>query len=149
MTKNVAMCAPTTPLRLVAQLMTDHDCSAIPIVESGRLVGLVTDRDITCRAVARGVNAVKAPASTAMSHCIIAVGPDEPLDRAVQLMEENAIHHLAVIDRTGTLVGVIAQSDLGRRLTNREFGELARRTSIRDRQADREVSPLVRRSERA
>ena len=149
MTKNLAICAPTTPLRLVAQLMSDHDCSAIPIVDSGKLAGLVTDRDIACRAVARGMNAAEVPASAAMSRCIIAVGPDEPLDRAIELMEDNGIHHLAVVDRTGTLIGILAQSDLGRRLTNREFGELARRTSIRDRRIDRDISPLVRRSERA
>lgn len=149
MTKNPATCAPATSLRLVAQLMTDHDCAAIPIVDSGRLVGLVTDRDITCRAVAFGANVPDLPASSVMSPCVIAIDVDDPLDRAIELMEENAIHHLPVIDRTGSLLGVLAQSDLGRRLTNREFGELARKTSIRDRRTDRESSPLVRRSDRA
>jgi CBS domain-containing protein len=52
MTRSPASCEPTTPLRLVAQLMMDHECAAIPVTESGRLVGIVTDRDIACRAVA-------------------------------------------------------------------------------------------------
>lgn len=146
MTKNPTTCAPATSLRLVAQLMLDHDCAAIPVVESGRLAGIVTDRDITCRGVARGVDTANAPAARVMSPCVIAVGPDEPLDKAISLMEQNALHHLAVIDAGGALLGVLAQSDIGRRITNREFGELARKTSIRDRRNDRENLPLVRRN---
>lgn len=146
MTRNPATCAPATSLRLVAQLMADHDCSSIPIVDSGRLVGVVTDRDISCRAVARGVDAATLPASAVMSPCVIAVGPDEPLERAIDLMEVNSIHHLAVIGGDGSLIGVLAQSDIGRRLTNREFGQLARKTSIRSRRSDRETSAVVRRN---
>jgi len=145
MTRNPTTCAPATSLRLVAQLMNDHDCAAIPIVDSGRLVGLVTDRDIACRAVARGGEAPTLPASSIMSPCVIAVGPDEPLEKAINLMEENVIHHLAVIGRDGSLIGMIAQSDVGRRLTNREFGELVRKTSIRDRHDDREIQAVMRR----
>ena len=48
-------------------------------------------------------------------------------------MSENRIHHLPVITAEGHVVGMVAQSDLGRRMTNREFGEMARRTSIRTR----------------
>jgi CBS domain-containing protein len=125
--------------------MNDHDCAAIPIVDSGRLVGLVTDRDIACRAVVRGGDAPTLPASSIMSPCVIAVGPDEPLEKAINLMEENVIHHLAVIGRDGSLIGMIAQSDVGRRLTNRELGELVRKTSIRDRHDDREIQAVVRR----
>ena len=145
MTRNPATCAPATSLRLVAQLMSDHDCAAIPIVESGRLAGIVTDRDIACRAVAFGDDAANLTAASIMSPCVIAVGPDEELEKAMGLMEENTIHHLAVISGEGTLVGMLAQSDIGRRLTNREFGEFARKTSIRSRRIDRESSPLVRR----
>ena len=146
MTKNPATCAPATSLRLVAQLMADHDCAAIPVVDSGRLVGVLTDRDIACRGVARGADAATLPASAVMSPCVIAIGPDEPLERAIALMEENALHHLAVISSTGSLVGVLAQSDIGRRLTNREFGQLARRTSIRSGRTDRESAAVVRRN---
>ena len=146
MTRSPATCAPATSLRLVAQLMSDHDCAAIPIIDSGRLVGLVTDRDIVCRAVAHGSDIERLPAASVMSSSVIAVGPDEPLENAVGLMEENAIHHLAVIGSGGKLVGMLAQSDIGRRLTNREFGELARRTSIRAPQRGRVADLVVRRS---
>jgi CBS domain-containing protein len=129
MTRAPATCEPTTSLRLVAQLMTDHDCAAIPITRSGELVGIVTDRDIACRAVRAGWNAPEIPAGSVMSAPAIAIGPDEQLEAAIDLMKENRIHHLLVIDPEGRLLGIIAQSDLGQHMVNRDFGDLARAIS--------------------
>jgi len=142
MTPDAATCEPTTTLRLVATLMLDHDCAAVPIVSSGEVLGIVTDRDIACRAVARGWNAAELPASAVMSSPLVAVHPDETFDDAVQVMKENHVHHLPVIDDDGRLLGIVAQSDLGRRMSNRELGQLARETSIRG--LDRGESELVR-----
>ena len=131
MTRDPATCEPTTTLRLVAMLMLDHDCAAVPIVSSGEVLGIVTDRDIVCRAVARGLNAAELPASAVMSAPLVAIHPDETFDDAAQVMKENHVHHLPVIDDEGRLLGIVAQSDLGRRMSNRELGQLARDTSIR------------------
>lgn len=131
MTPDPATCEPTTSLRLVAMMMLDHDCAAIPIVSSGEVVGIVTDRDIACRGVARGWNAAELPAAAVMSAPLVAVHPDETFEDAAQVMMENRVHHLPVIDDEGRLVGIVAQSDLGRRMSNRELGQLARETSIR------------------
>lgn len=131
MTPDPATCEPTTTLRLVATLMLDHDCAAVPIVSSGEMVGIVTDRDIVCRAVARGLSAAELPASAVMSAPLVAIHPDETFDDAAQVMKENHIHHLPVIDDDGRLLGILAQSDLGRHMSNRELGQLARETSIR------------------
>lgn len=146
MTHGPATCDPSTSLRLVAQLMTDHDCAAIPVVESsGLLVGIITDRDIATRAVALRDDAPTLPARQCMSSPVIAVAPEDSIEKAVVLMTENAIHHLPVIDADGVLVGILAQSDIGRRMTNREFGQLARGTSIRMKFAYRRVGALARR----
>jgi len=142
MTPDPATCEPTTTLRLVAMLMRDHDCAAVPIVSSGEVVGIVTDRDIACRGVARGWNAAELPAAAVMSSPLVAILPDETLEDAIQVMKENRVHHLPVIDADGRLLGIVAQSDLGRRMTNRELGQLARETSIRG--PVREPSRLVR-----
>ena len=131
MTFDPATCDPATTLRLVATLMLDHDCAAVPIVSSGEVVGIVTDRDIACRAVAHGWNAAELPASAVMSAPLVAIHPDETFDDAVQVMMENHVHHLPVIDEEGRLLGIVAQSDLGRRMTNRDLGQLVRETSIR------------------
>lgn len=135
MTRAPASCEPTTRLRLVAQLMADHDCAAIPITRSGELLGLITDRDITCRAVANGYDAGRTQAGAIMTTPLLVVRADDPLEKAAELMKANRVHHLPVIAADGQLVGIVAQSDLGRRMTNREFGELARDTSIRSARA--------------
>jgi CBS domain-containing protein len=145
MTRGPATCEPTTTLRLVARLMSDHDCAAIPVTDSGRLVGIITDRDIAVRAVALRDDAPAVEAAECMSAPVITISADEPIENAVALLTENAIHHLPVIDDMGMLVGVLAQSDLGRRMTNREFGQLARNTSIRMKFAYRRVDAVARR----
>ncbi len=130
MMRDPTTCEPTTSLRLVAALMLDHDCAAIPIVRSGQVVGIVTDRDITCRAVAQGWNASEIPAAAVMSSPLVVIHPDESFDDAVQVMKKNHVHHLPVVDENGLLVGILAQSDLGRRLSNRELALHARETSM-------------------
>jgi CBS domain-containing protein len=142
MTRNPITCDPSTPLQRVATLMLDHDCAAIPIVSAGKVAGIVTDRDIACRAVARGWHAAELPASAIMSSPLVALDPEETFDDAVQVMKENHVHHLPVIDEAGRLLGIVAQSDLGRRMSNRELGQLARETSIRG--IDRGPAKLVR-----
>jgi CBS domain-containing protein len=77
-----------------------------------------------------------------LSAPLVAIHPDESFAEAVQVMKENRVHHLPVIDEEGRLLGIVAQSDLGRRMTNRELGDLARETSIRG--AYRRTSRLVR-----
>ena len=131
MTPMPATCAPTTTLRLAAQLMADHDCSAIPVTWSGTLIGIITDRDITCRAVAVVSDAASRPVAEFMSAPVITVGSEETFERAAELMEENHIHHLPVIGSDGKLLGIVAESDLGRRMSNRELGRLARGVTIR------------------
>lgn len=145
MTPTPASCEASTPLRAAAQLMADHDCAAVPITDSGRLVGIITDRDVACRATARFDQAAVMPVRRFMSRPVITIAPDEPIEKAIVLMEENAIHHLPVIDASGAVIGIVAQSDLGRRMTNREFGRMARSTSIRSRAVYLRNEALVRR----
>jgi CBS domain-containing protein len=144
MTPAPATCDASTTLRLAAQLMSDRDCAAVPVTDSGRLVGIITDRDVTCRATARYDNAPVMAVQRFMSRPVITVAPDDTIEKAIELMEENAIHHLPVIDVGGMVLGIIAQSDIGRRITNREFGRMARSTSIRGRAVYVRTDALVR-----
>ncbi|MGZ4809689.1 MAG: CBS domain-containing protein [Thermoanaerobaculia bacterium] len=135
MTPTPVTCAPATSLRLVAQLMADLDCAAIPIVDSGRLVGIITDRDIACRAVTTVDDAPARPAADFMTAHVIAIAPEESFEDAAVLMLDNHLHHLPVVNAEGEIVGIVAQSDLGRRMSNREFGMLARGVSIKENRA--------------
>ncbi len=144
MTPAPASCEPATSIRLAARLMRDHDCAAIPVTASGRVIGIVTDRDIVCRAVAVADDLGTTSVGDCMSRPVVAVGTDDPIEKAIDLMEENAVHHLPVIGDEGELVGIIAQSDVGRRMTNREFGAMARATSIRSRRKRTFGSALVK-----
>jgi CBS domain-containing protein len=143
MTPNPVSCEAACNLRMVATVMLANDCSAVPILRSGEVLGIVTDRDIACRAVARGWNAPEVPAAAVMSAQLVAIHPDEPVEEAARLMKENQIHHLPVIDSEGALVGIVAQSDLGRRMSDNEFGQMARMTSIRGGKDGRQPRPIV------
>jgi CBS domain-containing protein len=147
MTPAPAICDPSTPIRHAAELMSDRDCAAVPVTDSGRVVGIITDRDIACRAIARFENAPAMPVLRFMSCPVLTVAPEDPIEKAIALMEENAIHHLPVIDGAGMLLGIVAQSDLGRRMTNREFGRMARSTSIRSRAVYVRNDALVRKEQ--
>ncbi|HSP17321.1 MAG TPA: CBS domain-containing protein [Thermoanaerobaculia bacterium] len=144
MTPAPATCEETTSIRLAAQLMRDHDCAAIPVTDSGKLVGIITDRDIACRVVAEHADFAAVTVADCMTRPVIAVAADDPVEKAIDLMEENAVHHLPVIRDDGMLVGIVAQSDIGRRMTNREFGAMARATSIRSRRRRSFSSALVK-----
>jgi CBS domain-containing protein len=130
MTRNPSFCGPQSSVRLVAQMMVDHECAAIPVCEDGKLVGLITDRDIAVRTAGMGRNPLEMTAHDCMTTPVVTIGPNATFEEAAALMVHNRIHHLPVTDADGTLMGMVAQSDLGRRMSNREFGQLARETSI-------------------
>src|SRR5690242_14886371 len=100
MTRAPATCEPTTTIRLAAQLMADHQCRSIPITASGELVGIVTDRDIVYRAIARGASSDMSVA-TVMTAPVLVVSPDDSWETAVTLMADNHLHHLPVTTRDG------------------------------------------------
>jgi CBS domain-containing protein len=115
MTASPACCTPETSLREVAAMFVDHDCGAIPVVDNvdtRRPIGIVTDRDIACRAVAKGLNALELTARDCMSSPSVTVKEDASLDEAIQLMEDNKVRRLPVVDERGRCIGVVAQADI-------------------------------------
>jgi CBS domain-containing protein/nucleotide-binding universal stress UspA family protein len=102
---------PTDTLDVVASKMSLADTGFIPIVLEGRLVGVVTDRDITLRAVAKGLDPRTVEASTVCSHPVIVAEKDMAIARAIELMEHHKIRRLPVVEND-RLVGVLALGDL-------------------------------------
>lgn len=112
MHEGVEWVTPQTPLKEVARLMRDHDIGAIPIGENDRLIGIVTDRDIVCRALANGKDLKSLTARDVMSKGIICCRADENLDEAARTMELKQVRRLPVLDANKRMVGMLALGDL-------------------------------------
>jgi CBS domain-containing protein len=112
MTRGVETTAPDTTIAEVARRMRDLDVGSLPVTDGNRLLGIVTDRDLSVRATA----AAKDPNSThvreVMSPELAWVFDDEPADEAARVMRERQIRRLPVLDRSDRLVGVVALADL-------------------------------------
>ena len=110
MTQNPTSCPPTATLQELARVMRDQDTGAVPIVENGRLVGMVTDRDIVVRAVAQDGKASR----TARDVCSgdpVCAKPEMSTEEAEELMSEHQIRRLPVVDGD-RLVGIVSIGDI-------------------------------------
>ena len=99
MHRGVQWFAPNTPILDIARAMKAGDIGAVPIGEDDRLVGMVTDRDITCKAVAAGTDLSKVTARDVMSQGIVFCRENESVADAAQLMESRKIRRLPVINK--------------------------------------------------
>jgi CBS domain-containing protein len=132
MTPNPVCCTPETSLREVAEMFVEHDCGAVPVVdnrESLRTLGIVTDRDIACRAIARGINALVLTARECMSSPPVTVRGAESLDSAITAMEENRVRRLIVVDEFGRCCGIVSQADIALKAPKRKTAEVVREVS--------------------
>ncbi|OTA40555.1 MAG: CBS domain-containing protein, partial [Symbiobacterium thermophilum] len=86
MTTDVRTCAPDTPVSEVARIMEEADCGFVPVVDGGRVAGVITDRDIVLRAVARGRDIRTTTARECMTSPAVTVGPDTDAHAAADLM---------------------------------------------------------------
>ncbi|MBB5323808.1 CBS domain-containing protein [Anoxybacillus tepidamans] len=110
MTANVDYCTPLDNVFEAAVKMRDLNVGAIPVVENGRLIGMVTDRDLVVRGIAE-----KRPGSSqvteVMSKDVITTSPDTSVQEAAQQMAEHQIRRLPVVEN-GRLVGIVSLGDL-------------------------------------
>jgi len=111
MTRNVKTAAAGSSLGDVAAIMRDGDMGAVPVVDGGKLVGIVTDRDIVVRGVAEGA-VPGTPISNVMTRDLFSVKPDNFVFEAIRLMGDKQVRRLPVIDSNGELKGIIAMADV-------------------------------------
>jgi CBS domain-containing protein len=124
MTTRPRAVTPQTPLTEVAELMEADDVGAVPLVEGDRLVGIVTDRDIVVRAIAKGKDPRGMPASEVSSRELVTVDPDDDLSDALKLMAQYQVRRLAVTSEDERLVGVVSQADVALHAKEKDAGEL-------------------------
>jgi CBS domain-containing protein len=113
MTPSPCCCTSADTIADVARLMRDNDCGAVPVVDHGRIVGIVTDRDLAVRALATGMDGSTLVADVmTTSPCCCA--PDDDLRKVEKIMVDNQIRRVPVVDANGSCVGIIAQADIAR-----------------------------------
>lgn len=132
MTANPASCTPDTRLSEVGRMMVDNDCGEIPVVENQQKkipVGVVTDRDIVVRAVAKEKNPLELTASDCMSKPVTTVTPDTSVEECCRIMEEKQIRRIPVVDADNALCGIVALADLALQATHGVAGEVVKEVS--------------------
>ncbi|HEX8851907.1 MAG TPA: CBS domain-containing protein, partial [Pyrinomonadaceae bacterium] len=133
MTRDVTVATRDTTLEEVARMMREEDTGVIPVVEpgettsdsvtevqrvpartqaNGRLVGLITDRDIVVRAIAEGADARAVRAEEVMTTDLHPVRPNDRVIEAIRLMGDRQVRRLPVVDREGNLRGIISMADI-------------------------------------
>jgi len=119
---------PKATLGEVATLMKQQDCGSIPVVEGGRLVGIVTDRDIVVRGVAAGKDPKTQRVSEVISANPVTIGPDDDVTDAEKKMADRQIRRLPVVE-AGKLVGIIVTAQIARAGNERQVGETLKEIS--------------------
>jgi CBS domain-containing protein len=128
MTSNPTTVSPDTTAREAAQVMKSEDTGIVPIVDGERLVGVITDRDLTLKIVA-GNGSTDTPVGDLASKELVTVDPRQGLEEAARLMSEHQVRRLPVVEEDGRLVGILAQKDLADAGHDTLTGEVVERIS--------------------
>jgi len=128
MTTEPVTVEPNATLGEVATLMKQEDCGSIPVVEKGRLVGIVTDRDIVIRGIAAGSDPRTQRVSAIMSADPVTIGPGDDLTEAERVMADRQIRRLPVVE-DGKLVGIIVTAQVARAGDKKKVGETLKEIS--------------------
>lgn len=120
---------PETPVSMIAQKMRDLDIGAIPVCEKDHLVGMITDRDITCRAVAKGTDLSKLTAGDVMTKNVVYCRDTEDLQDAIHIMENKQIRRMPAIDQDKRMVGMLSLGDVSHAASQQIAGEVIKAVS--------------------
>jgi len=117
MMREVKVCGEADTLNRATQLMWELDCGCSPVISAngdGRLIGIVTDRDIAIAAYTQGKQLWAIPVGTAMAHKVIACHASDGISQAEALMRDNRVRRLPVLDQNEHLVGILSLNDVAR-----------------------------------
>ncbi len=111
--KNPDVCTipPTAMVYDAIKIMAERNVGALPVVEGGRLVGMISERDYTRKVVLIGKSSKNTPVAEIMTRNPVAVGPDQTVGECMELMTEERVRHLPVVVQ-GELVGILSIGDL-------------------------------------
>jgi CBS domain-containing protein len=111
-------CHPLDALDRVADAMWTHDIGCLPVAdEGGKLVGMITDRDVAMAAFLQGAPLQRILVSSVMTKELVTCGVDDPASAAIARMAERQLRRLPVVDRDGQLIGILSVNDIARAAT--------------------------------
>jgi CBS domain-containing protein len=128
MTPNPTTIALGTPVREAARILKAENVGSLPIVEDGKLVGVVTDRDLAIRILGEDRDP-STPVGEIASKDLVTVDPQQTLEEAARLMAKHQIRRLPVVEEDGSLVGILAQADIAQIGHDELTGEVVQQIS--------------------
>jgi CBS domain-containing protein len=133
MHKGTTFVQPNTSVREVAKRMRKYDVGAIPVRADGKLVGIITDRDLACRALANSGNVGRMTAKDVMSKKVISCSPEDDIASAIKKMETKKVRRLPVTDSSRGVVGMLSLGDVSHKVSKQLSGEVLRAVSAHHR----------------
>ena len=112
MTARVEAVSPTTTLRSVAREMRDKGVGALPVIEDGKVIGIITDRDVSVYAIAMGHDPQSTEVQKVMTREVYTCNPGQDISEAARIMEQHKIRRLTVIGSDETLAGFLSVDDI-------------------------------------
>jgi CBS domain-containing protein len=128
MTRDVRATEPSATIVDAAKTMAREDIGPMPVVQAGRIVGIVTDRDIVVRVIAAGKDPKSTTVGEIASSDLVTVSPDDDLDDALTRMAQNQVRRLPVVEGD-RLVGIVAQADVARLGEDKKTGAVVEEIS--------------------
>ena len=123
MTKSPVCCLPNAMAADVAELMNSGNIGSIPVIENEqtkKIIGIVTDRDLTLKIVAKGLDAKSTKVEAVMTRKVVTCRADDDLQKALDAMAEHQLRRIPVVDADHKIVGIIAQADVATRVDQPE-----------------------------
>lgn len=120
MTADVVSIPPELTLQDAASIMKTLDVAALPVSDGERLIGVITDRDITLRAIAEGLDPRTTDVGDVMTAEVVCCHEDDEVQRAARLMQREQLRRLPVVDAGGRLVGIVSLGDVKREAREEE-----------------------------
>jgi CBS domain-containing protein len=121
MTKELEVIQASASVKEAAEVMKKHDIGSLPIVEAGRVVGILTDRDIVLRSDAPGHDPNEVTVKEIMTGKIAVVSADQDVSEAARLMAERQVRRLPVVDRDMQLIGIVSLGDIAEDVKQKEI----------------------------
>jgi CBS domain-containing protein len=129
MTSTVQTIAPDASLVDAAKQMRESDTGWLPVAVSGKIIGIITDRDIAIRAIAKGIDAHRTLVKEIMTPEVFACSPEASISDVCELMERQQVRRLVIQDADESLCGVVSLADVALQMRNSQSGDVLRKVS--------------------